>query len=75
MTLVYIATKNKGGVFHVNPLVECDAWLSLANDHNVRISYVKRDYLKGADSLAKQGKDTIRGYYMVLVGLTEHRSF
>lgn len=58
MILVDIASKNEGGIFHVNSLVEDDAWYSLINDHNVKIFYVKRDYLKGADSLANQEKDT-----------------
>lgn len=58
MTLVDIATKNKGEVFNVNPMVEDVPWFNLVNDHKIKISYARREYLKGADALAKQGNDT-----------------
>lgn len=57
MTLVDIASKNKGGMFNVNPWVEDNAWLKVVKNHNTKISYLRRDHLKGADSLAKQGND------------------
>lgn len=58
MTLVDIATKNKGGVFNVNPMVEDVPWFNLVNEHKIKISYAMREYLKEADALAKQGNDT-----------------
>lgn len=32
-------------------------WWSLINNKNARLSYLSRDHLKGADTLAKQDRD------------------
>lgn len=58
MTLVDIASKNKGGIYNVNVLVENGPWLDMISDHKIKIAYASRDFLRGADSLAKQGKDS-----------------
>lgn len=62
MTLVDIALKNRGGLFNINPVVEDSAWFAFVKDHNTRISYVGRDFLKGADMLAKQGKNSGKSF-------------
>lgn len=56
MILVNVSSKNKVGIFHVNILVEDEQWYDFVKDPFVKISYVKRDFLKGADTLAKEGK-------------------
>lgn len=45
------------GILHGNPLVEDEEWHSLVKDPLIKISYVKREFLKCSDSLAKKGKD------------------
>lgn len=41
----------------MNILVENEDWFNIIRDPLIKISHVNRDFLKGADSLARQGKD------------------
>lgn len=59
MILVEIASKNRERVFHINNLIENVDWYILVNDPFIKISYANREFLKGAYSLAKQGKDKV----------------
>lgn len=56
MVLVDISSKNKTGIYQVNILVEDEEWYEFIRDPFVKISYVKRKFLKGVDALAKEGK-------------------
>lgn len=56
MLLVDIAFKNKVGIFQINTLVEDEEWYNLVRDPFIKISYVRRNFLKVANALAKEGK-------------------
>lgn len=51
-----IFSKNRVGIFQSNNLLEDEEWYNLVKDPLIKISYVKKDFLKGADALAKEGK-------------------
>lgn len=57
MILVDVFSKNRVGIYQSNSLVEDEDWYSMVRNSMIKISYVNRDFLKGADSLAKEGKN------------------
>lgn len=58
MILVDLFNKNRAGYLNVNLYIEDERWISLISDASVKVSFVGRDYLKGADALANKGSES-----------------
>lgn len=41
-----------------NPYIKDEGWMRLIADASIKVSFVSRDYLKGAYSLAKQERES-----------------